>query len=93
MSKTKTRLQQAFSVFIFYLFSTKEFVLSFTVPQLFSAPAPLLCMGAQGESIREKLTTTIWEQLGLLLLVALPWDVGGSAVWMLVLLRQCAQIS
>lgn len=64
MSKTKTLLQQAFYALIFYLFFTKEFVLSFTVPQLFSAPAQLLCMGAQGGCIREELTATIWRATG-----------------------------
>lgn len=64
MSKTKTRLQQAFYAFLFCLFFTKEFVLSFTVPQLFSAPAPLLCMVAQGERIGGELTATIWGATG-----------------------------
>lgn len=65
---------------------SKEFVLSFTVPQ-FSTLVQLLCMGAQGKS-RGGLTVRIWRAARLHILVDFPWVKQRTVVWNLFLLHQ-----
>lgn len=91
--KLRRYFNKHFMPWFFYLFFKNKFVLSFTVPQLFSPPAQLLCMGAQGESIREELTSTIWRATGTASFGVSALGYRRRVVWMWVLLHQHVQIS